>query len=176
MVSLFSTCGVAELEGDLGNADPIQLCAGSCGLVRPDRFLEDRMSNLQVRAVSKVTTPPIHLNQNWSALKAQTVPRLVATTNPMNYITADDAPFFIENGTADCNIPPIQNKNLADALGGVIGADKVTYTSLEGRPGGLQFEAEENVNLVIKFLDTCLGRKKNCAKIIRARIFLFIRS
>lgn len=46
----------------------------------------------------------------------QTVPDLVATTNPINYITADDAPFFIENGTADCNIPPAQNKNLADAL------------------------------------------------------------
>ena len=66
---------------------------------------------------------------------------LVATTNLMNYITPDDAPFFIENGTADCNIPPAQNKNLADALSAVIGVENVTYISLEGAGhGGSQFE------------------------------------
>jgi hypothetical protein len=75
----------------------------------------------------------------------------------MNYITADDAPFFIENGTADCNIPPIQNKNLAEALSAVIGVDKVTYVSLEGAGhGGSQFETDENLKLVIGFLDEYL--------------------
>jgi hypothetical protein len=87
----------------------------------------------------------------------QTVPEKVALTNPMNYITADDAPFFIENGTADCNIPPIQNKNLADALSAVIGADKVTHVSLEGAGhGGSEFQTEENLKLVIAFLDKYL--------------------
>jgi dipeptidyl aminopeptidase/acylaminoacyl peptidase len=87
----------------------------------------------------------------------QTVPEKVALTNPMNYITADDAPFFIENGTADCNIPPVQNKNLADALSAVIGSDKVVYVSLEGAGhGGSQFETEENLKLVIDFLDKYL--------------------
>jgi dipeptidyl aminopeptidase/acylaminoacyl peptidase len=87
----------------------------------------------------------------------QTVPEIVQTTNPMNYITADDAPFFIENGTADCNIPPIQNKNLADALSAVIGAEKVTYISLEGAGhGGSQFATAENLALVIAFLDKYL--------------------
>jgi predicted esterase len=75
----------------------------------------------------------------------------------MNYITPDDAPFFIQNGTADCNIPPVQNKNLADALAAVIGADNVTYSSLEGAGhGGSQFETEENIQLVISFLDKYL--------------------
>lgn len=83
----------------------------------------------------------------------QTVPDLVATTNPINYITADDAPFFIENGTADCNIPPAQNKNLADALS----AKNVTYISFEGAGhGGSQFETTDNLNLVIGFLDKYL--------------------
>jgi fermentation-respiration switch protein FrsA (DUF1100 family) len=81
----------------------------------------------------------------------------VALTNPMNYITADDAPFFIENGTADCNIPPVQNKNLAEALSAVIGADKVTHVSLEGAGhGGSQFETAENLAQVIAFLDQVL--------------------
>jgi dipeptidyl aminopeptidase/acylaminoacyl peptidase len=87
----------------------------------------------------------------------QTVPEKVALTNPMNYITADDAPFFIENGTADCNIPPVQNKNLADALSAVIGAENVTYVSLQGAGhGGSQFETEENLKLVIEFFDKYL--------------------
>jgi predicted esterase len=75
----------------------------------------------------------------------------------MNYIPADDVPFFIENGTADCNVPPAQSKNLADALSEVIGADKVTYTSLEGAGhGGSQFETSENISKVIEFLDKVL--------------------
>jgi len=87
----------------------------------------------------------------------QTVPELVAKTNPMNYITADDAPFFIEHGTADCNVPPAQSRNLADALSAVIGADKVTYISLEGAGhGGAQFETAENLQLVINFLNKYL--------------------
>uniref|UniRef100_A0A7C4KHF3 BD-FAE-like domain-containing protein n=1 Tax=Anaerolinea thermolimosa TaxID=229919 RepID=A0A7C4KHF3_9CHLR len=85
------------------------------------------------------------------------MPEKVALTNPMNYITADDAPFFIENGTADCNIPPVQNKNLADALSAVIGPEKVTYVSLEGAGhGGSQFETAENLAQVIAFLDKYL--------------------
>lgn len=75
----------------------------------------------------------------------------------MNYIDAGDAPFFIENGTADCNIPPVQNKNLADALSAVIGADKVTYISIDGAGhGGSQFGTAENLKLVIGFLDKYL--------------------
>lgn len=62
----------------------------------------------------------------------QTVPDIVKTTNPMNYIPTDDAPFFIENGSADCNVPPLHSKQMADALRQVIGGDKVTYVLLEG--------------------------------------------
>lgn len=87
----------------------------------------------------------------------QTVPEKVALTNPMNYITADDAPFLIEHGTADCNIPPVQSKNLADALSAAIGADKVTHIALEGAGhGGSQFETAENLQTVIAFLDQYL--------------------
>ncbi|NTW08921.1 MAG: prolyl oligopeptidase family serine peptidase [Anaerolineaceae bacterium] len=87
----------------------------------------------------------------------QTVPDLVKNTNPMNYIDTADPPFFIENGTADCNIPPIQNKNFADALSVVIGAENVTYISLEGAGhGGSEFSAAENLSKVISFLDQYL--------------------
>ena len=84
----------------------------------------------------------------------QTVPDLVKTTNPMNYIDAWDSPFLIQHGSADCNIPPVQGKNLADALGAAIGADKVTYTLIDGAGhGGTQFSTETNMKVVVDFLN-----------------------
>lgn len=155
LVSLLgTTCGVAELEGaELGNAEQSSCVQAVIDWFGPIDFLK---MDEQFAATS---CPQTHdaANSPESMLVGaaiQTVPELVQATNPMNYITPDDAPFFIENGTADCNIPPIQNKNLADALRAVIGADNVTYISLEGAGhGGSQFAAAENLALVIAFLD-----------------------
>lgn len=158
LVSLLgTTCGVAELEGaELGHADQ-----SSCVQVVVDWFgpIDFLKMDAQFAGTSCPQTHDAADSPESKLVGAaiQTVPDLVKTTNPMNYITADDAPFFIENGTADCNIPPIQNKNLADALSAVISADKVTYTSLEGAAhGGSQFETDENLKLVIEFLDKYL--------------------
>jgi acetyl esterase/lipase len=158
LVSLLgTTCGVAELEGaELGNAEHSSCVQAVIDWFGPIDFLK------MDEQFAGTACPQTHdaANSPESMLVGaaiQTVPDLVATTNPMNYITADDAPFFIENGTADCNIPPVQNKNLADALSAVIGADNVTYVSLEGAGhGGSQFETTDNLNLVIGFLDKYL--------------------
>jgi hypothetical protein len=66
----------------------------------------------------------------------QTVPDVVKTTKPTNYIDPPDPPFLIQNGSADCIIPPVQSKNFADALSKAIGADKVTYTLIDGAGHG----------------------------------------
>jgi acetyl esterase/lipase len=158
LVSLLgTTCGVAELEGaELGNAEQSSCVQAVIDWFGPIDFLK------MDEQFAGTGCPQSHdaANSPESMLVGaaiQTVPDLVAATNPMNYITADDAPFFIENGTADCNIPPAQNKNLADALSAVIGADNVTYISLEGAGhGGSQFETTDNLNLVIGFLDKYL--------------------
>ncbi len=158
LVSLLgTTCGVEELEGaELGNADQSSCVQAVVDWFGPIDFLkmdEQFVGTSCEQSHNAANSPESKL----VGAEIQTVPELVATTNPMNYITADDAPFFIENGTADCNIPPIQNKNLADALSAVIGADKVTYISLEGAAhGGSEFETEENLTLVIGFLGTYL--------------------
>lgn len=155
LVSLLgTTCGVAELEGaDLGNADQSSCVQAVVDWFGPIDFLkmDEQFAGTSCEQSHNAANSP---ESKLVGAEIQTVPDLVATTNPMNYITADDAPFFIENGTADCNIPPIQNKNLADALSAVIGADNVTYVSLEGAGhGGSQFETAENLKLVIDFLD-----------------------
>ncbi|MCJ7520337.1 MAG: hypothetical protein MUO42_11795 [Anaerolineaceae bacterium] len=46
----------------------------------------------------------------------QTVPDLVSMTNPMNYIAASDALFFIQHGSVDCRMPLVQIEDLAEAL------------------------------------------------------------
>ncbi len=158
LVSLLgTTCGVAELEGaELGNAEQSSCVQADIDWFGPIDFLkmDEQFAGTSCPQSHDATNSPESM---LVGAAIQTVPDLVATTNPMNYITADDAPFFIENGTADCNIPPAQNKNLADALSAVIGADNVTYVSLDGAGhGGSQFETTDNLNLVIGFLDKYL--------------------
>lgn len=157
LVSLLgTTCGVKELEGDLGNNDQSSCVQAVVDWFGPIDFLkmDEQFAGTSCPANHNDASSP---ESKLVGAAIQTVPDLVKTTNPMNYITADDVPFFIENGTADCNIPPVQNKNLADALSAVIGADKVTYVSLEGAGhGGSQFETAENLANVITFLDKYL--------------------
>jgi hypothetical protein len=84
----------------------------------------------------------------------------MATTNAMNYIAAADPAFFIQHGSADCNMPPVQGQNLADALG----ADRATYMLLDGAGhGGEQFATPENLQLVVDFLN------QNLKQLLRSR-------
>ena len=154
---LGTTCGVKELEGaELGNADQSSCVQAVVDWFGPIDFLK------MDEQFAGSGCPQTHNDANSPESKLvgaaiQTVPDLVKTTNPMNYIEVSDPPFFIQNGTADCNIPPVQNKNLADALSAAIGADKVTYVSLEGAGhGGSQFGTVENLSKVIRFLDQYL--------------------
>lgn len=158
LVSLLgTTCGVAELEGaDLGNADQSSCVQAVVDWFGPIDFLkmDEQFEGSGCPQTHDAADSPESM---LVGAPIQTVPDLVQTTNPMNYISAADAPFFIENGTADCNIPPVQNKNLAEALSAEIGADNVTYISLEGAGhGGSQFETADNLAQVIAFLDKYL--------------------
>jgi acetyl esterase/lipase len=158
LVSLLgTTCGVAELEGaELGNSGQSSCVQAVVDWFGPIDFLK-MQEQLTAAGCSASTDDASSPESKLVGAPIQTVPEKVALTNPMNYITPDDAPFFIENGSADCNIPPIQNKNLADALSAIIGADKVIYVSLEGAGhGGGEFETAENLAMVIAFLDKYL--------------------
>lgn len=158
LVSLLgTTCGVAELEGaELGNEDQSSCIQAAVDWFGPIDFLK-MQEQFTGTSCSSNTNDANSPESKLVGAPIQTVPEKVALTNPMNYITPDDAPFFIENGTDDCNIPPIQNKNFAEALSAIIGTDKVTYVSLEGTGhGGSQFETAENLAMVIAFFDQYL--------------------
>jgi acetyl esterase/lipase len=158
LVSLLgTTCGVGELEGvELGNADQSSCVQAVVDWFGPIDFLkmDEQFAGTSCPANHNDASSP---ESQLVGAPIQSVPDLVKTTNPMNYITAKAAPFLIQNGSADCNIPPIQGKNLADALSAVIGADKATYTLIDGAGhGGAQFSTDANLKLVIVFLDNYL--------------------
>jgi acetyl esterase/lipase len=154
---LGTTCGVTELEGaDLGNADQSSCVQAVVDWFGPIDFLamDEQFTGTSCPQNHNDASSP---ESQLVGAPIQTVPDLVYTTNPMNYITNDDTPFLIQNGSADCNIPPIQGQNLAEALSAVIGVDKVTYTLIDGAGhGGSQFATSENLALVTNFLNKYL--------------------
>lgn len=87
----------------------------------------------------------------------QEVPELAAQANPITYVSEDDPAFLIQHGTADCNVPTAQSELLYEALVEAIGEENVTLTILEGAGhGGDQFTAEDNMAIVIAFLEAQL--------------------
>ena len=147
---LGTTCGVAELEGaDLGNADQSSCVQAVVDWFGPIDFLklDEQFAGTECAQNHDAADSP---ESKLVGAPIQTVPDIVATTNAMSYIDPEDAPFLIQHGSADCNIPPVQGKNLADALG----ADKATYYLIDGAGhGGAQFETPENLQIVIDFLN-----------------------
>lgn len=158
LVSLLGTsCGVAELEGaELDNAEQ-----SSCVQAVVDWF--GPIDFLTMDAQFTGTSCPVDHDAADSP-ESQLVGgpiqdnvEAVRLVNAATYITPDDPAFFIQHGTSDCNVPPQQSQLFYDALSATLGADKVTLILLEGAGhGGSQFSTEENLNLVIDFLNSYL--------------------
>lgn len=150
---LGTTCGVAELEGaELGNADQSSCVQAVVDWFGPTDFL-------QMDTQFAGTSCPINHDaadspeSKYIGAAIQTAPDKAKAANPITYVSADDAAFLIQHGTADCNVPPQQGKLLAEALAPAIGADKVTYMLIDGAGhGGSQFSAAENLKVVLDFL------------------------
>lgn len=154
---LGTTCGEEKLEGaKLGNAEYSSCVSvvvnwfGLVDLLAMDAQFEgtrcDGGHNDRDSAESRLVGAPI-----------QSVPKRVAKTNPMNYLSDDDAAFFIQHGSRDCRVPPIQSRLLAEALIETIGEDKVYYEEIEGvGHGGVEFRTDENYQKVLDFLNRFL--------------------
>jgi len=154
---LGTSCGVAALEGaDLGNADQSSCVQAVVDWFGPTDFL-------QMDQQFTGTSCPVNHNDASSpesqliGAAIQTKPELAKAANPITYVSAKAPPFFIQHGTADCNVPPQQSQLLADALKSAIGADKVTLTFLQGAGhGGSQFSDAANLKQVLDFLNKYL--------------------
>ena len=156
-----TTGDVKELQDDsLGNADQSDRLQAVVDWFGPIYFstMDDEFAALGVTPVGVTNQPEspesAYLGQTIGTKEAEA---LVEAASPATYISADDPAFFIQHGTADKNIPITQSMDFSEKLISALGADKVTYTELEGAGhGGSQFDAAENVALVLDFLDANL--------------------
>jgi len=155
LVSLLGTsCGVEALEGpELGNTEQ-----SSCVQAVVDWF--GPIDFLQMDAQFAGTSCPINHDAADSPESLliggpiQENVEMVNLVNAITYISSDDPSFFIQHGTADCNVPPQQSQLFYDALVSVIGKEKVTLITLDGAGhGGSQFTTESNLKLVTDFFD-----------------------
>lgn len=120
--------------------------------------------------------PPVDFSQIDSMLKAQgcaantphndatsfesaylggalpTVLDRVVRANPAKYAAADNPPFFIQNGDADCNVGTKQSSLLQAALTQA-GASSVYEVIPGAGHGGPQFETPENIAKIVAFLE-----------------------
>lgn len=83
----------------------------------------------------------------------------VAQSNPAHYASANSAPFFIQNGDADCNVGAGQSMLLVSALkhAGV----PVSYELIHGAAhGGPAFETQDNIKKMVAFLQEAKSRHR----------------
>lgn len=90
-----------------------------------------------------------------------TVPDLVKAANPETYVSRAAPPFFLQHGTADMVVPHQSSVRLAEKLAAAIGKRNVKLELLEGAGhADPRFEAPENVQKVLDFLDEHLRQKR----------------
>lgn len=82
--------------------------------------------------------------------RAQDIPEMAATANPITYVTADDPPMLLVHGTQDPLVPLHQSQLLDDALAGV--KVESTLITVDGGGHGLGFGREVN-EVVSRFFD-----------------------
>lgn len=88
--------------------------------------------------------------------KITDIPQLVESANPEEYITGDEPPFYIQNGTADKVIPAIQGEEFAQTLKAK-SKNAVIFEYLEGAGhGDPAFESKQNLDKIFAFLDKYL--------------------
>lgn len=88
----------------------------------------------------------------------QSCPAAVQRANPMTYLTADDPPFFIQHGTADCTVPTGQSQIFFDLLTGA-GHDASYVPIVSAGHGGPLFVTETNLVLMDQFWETKLRQR-----------------
>jgi len=154
---LGTSCDVTALEGaELGNAGQSSCVQAVVDWFGPIDFLQ------MDQQFSGTSCAQNHNNADSPESKLigapiQDKPEVAKAANPITYVSPKAPPFFIQHGTADCNVPPQQGKLLSDALVPAIGADHVLLNFIQGAGHGTaQFFEAANIQMVIDFLNKCL--------------------
>lgn len=151
---LGTTGGVTELEGaELGHSAQSSRVLASVDWFGPINFLT-MDAEAQALGFTLNTNAANSPESRYVGAPIQTVPDRVTSANPAHYLSADDAAFFIQAGSADRNIPYSQSANFYDAVRAVKGADKAQYELIAGAGHGTsEFGSSANLAKVLTFFD-----------------------
>lgn len=87
------------------------------------------------------------------------IPEKVNMANPETYISKNTPPFFIQHGSSDNLVPVLQSVEFSKKLENMIGKENVTFEILDCAGHGTpEFDKKENVEKVIRFLDSVLKK------------------
>ncbi|PKM77228.1 MAG: alpha/beta hydrolase [Firmicutes bacterium HGW-Firmicutes-15] len=156
LAALAGTSGkIIELQdpslGYMFQSDRVQAVVDWCG---PINFLTMDEQFKQSGIAGHLQDNPDSFGSKLMGKQITQVPDLVTMANPETYITRDDPPFFIQQGSEDKWIPMQQSTEFAAKLQAVLGKDKVEIEVIQGAGhGGKRFNSPENVNKVLDFLD-----------------------
>lgn len=81
------------------------------------------------------------------------IPATVAQASPLTYANAATPPLLLQHGTADCTVPPLQSRILADRVNAVAGPGRATLQYREGAVhADSAFDTPANMATVVAFL------------------------
>jgi acetyl esterase/lipase len=148
--------GVAELEGDLGNHDQSSRVQAVIDWYGPADFLKMQSESLPCGVIDHDS--PLSPEALLLGCPIQLCKDRARRASPVTYATTDDPPFLIMHGTDDCLVPPLQSRDMLEALAAV--GVEATLKFIQGAGhGGDEFETAENRKLVDDFLDRHLARQ-----------------
>lgn len=145
LASLLGTSGdVAQLEGDLGNAEESSRVQAVIDAYGPtDFFLGDIGGRIDRPdgAVARLLGGPPSEKQ-----------ALARMASPVHWISPDDAPTLILHGTLDRTVPPEQSRTFAERLeaAGVV-VERLEFPG--AAHGGAEFKSPETLEKIAAFLE-----------------------
>ena len=153
------TANVAELEDlSLGNAEvPCHVQAavdwfGPTDFLKMDEQLAE--GGLGLADHSEADSP----ESRYLGAKITEIPETVQRANPMTYIHADMPPILIQHGRLDPMVPVQQSILFVEKLAEIAGPERFEFDILENAGhGDPQFESDENLKRVFRFIALCLG-------------------
>ncbi|HEX5734897.1 MAG TPA: alpha/beta hydrolase [Blastocatellia bacterium] len=158
--------GVEELEGDLGNQDQSSRVQAVIDWYGPADLLRMQSESLPCGVIDHDS--PLSPEALLLGCPIQLCKDRARRASPVTYATSDDPPFLIMHGTEDCLVPPLQSRDMQEALAAV--GVEATLKFIQGAGhGGDEFETAENRKLVDDFLDRHLARPAQ-PRITRAEV------
>ncbi|MDX2149834.1 MAG: alpha/beta hydrolase [Bryobacteraceae bacterium] len=146
---LGTSAGVAELEGDLGNAGESSAVQAVVDFYGPTDFLQMDAQALPGGMKHDVANSP---ESELVGGPIQENREAVQRANPITYVSAGDAPFLILHGERDPLVPVGQSVLLFEALRKA-GAPATFYKIAGAGHGGPEFQSPMVRAMVLAFLD-----------------------